>query len=104
MVKKDYATGLGALYAYERQTPEVSTSKIDRLKKHYAIVDDRTLQFFAVHEKADEWHTAELTGLIDALSESDQEKVKEGAKAGAQLLWSFLDGMVSKNDEMLLCN
>jgi len=93
LVKTDYATGLGALYAYERQTPEVSKSKIDGLKKHYSVCDEKTLEFFSVHQKADEWHTEELTGLIGRLSESDQEKVAHGAIKGARLLWSFLDGM-----------
>lgn len=93
LVKTDYATGLGALYAYERQTPEVSKSKIDGLKKHYSVCDEKTLEFFSVHQKADEWHTEELTGLIGRLSESDQEKVAHGAMKGARLLWSFLDGM-----------
>jgi pyrroloquinoline-quinone synthase len=93
LVRTDYATGLGALYAYERQTPEVSKSKIDGLKKHYSVCDEKTLEFFSVHQKADEWHTEELMGLISRLSESDQEKVAHGAIKGARLLWSFLDGM-----------
>ena len=57
LVKSDFATGLGALYAYERQTPEVSKSKIDGLKAHYGVTDDKSLQFFTVHMKADEWHS-----------------------------------------------
>lgn len=93
LVKTDYATGLGALYAYERQTPEVSKSKIDGLKKHYSVCDEKTLEFFFIHQTADEWHTEELIGLIDRLSKSEQEKVAHGAMKGARLLWSFLDGM-----------
>jgi pyrroloquinoline-quinone synthase len=97
LVKDDYTTGLGALYAYERQTPEVSKSKIDGLKKHYAVSDERILQFFSVHEKTDEWHTEELAGLIERLDKNDQEKVLQGAVKGANLLWSFLDGMVERH-------
>ena len=97
LVKDDYTTGLGALYAYERQTPEVSKSKIDGLKKHYAVSDERILQFFSVHEKTDEWNTEELAGLIERLDKNDQEKVLQGAVKGANLLWSFLDGMVERH-------
>ena len=93
LVRTDYATGLGALYAYERQTPEVSKSKIDGLKKHYSVCDEKTLEFFSIHQTADEWHTEELIGLIDRLSKSEQEKVAHGAMKGARLLWSFLDGI-----------
>ena len=93
LVKADYPTGLGALYAYERQTPEVSASKIEGLSKHYGIKDQRALQFFTVHQKADEWHVEELVGLINKMSEADKQKVYAGANTGAKHLWSFLDGV-----------
>jgi len=93
LVKTNYPTGLGALYVYERQTPEVSKSKINGLKKHYEVCDDRTLQFFSVHQQADEWHTEELVKLIEDLDESDKQKVCHGAIEGAKLLWYFLDGI-----------
>lgn len=93
IVKSGFAEGLGALYAYERQTPEVSKSKIEGLKKHYSINDERSLKFFTVHMEADEWHSEECANLIADLSEEEQEKVMQGSKKGAKLLWSFLDGI-----------
>ncbi|MDR2831624.1 MAG: CADD family putative folate metabolism protein [Rickettsiales bacterium] len=95
IVRSGFAMGLGALYAYERQTPEVSKSKIDGLKKHYSINDERSLQFFTVHMDADEWHSEECANLIADLNEEEQDKVMQGAKKGAKLLWGFLDGMMS---------
>ncbi len=94
LTRSDYATGLGAIYAYERQTPEVAKSKIDGLKKHYGIESERALEFFTVHMKADEWHTQEIVGLINNLSPQDQLKAANGAQVSAKLLWGFLDGMV----------
>ncbi len=81
---------MGALYAYERQIPEVSKSKIEGLKKHYSISDERSLQFFTVHMHADKWHSEEYANLIADLSEEEQEKAMQGAKKGAKLLWGFL--------------
>ena len=95
IVKSDFAAGLGALYAYERQTPEVSKSKIEGLKKHYSINDERSLKFFTVHMEADEWHSEECANLIADLNEEEQEKVMQGAEKGAKLLWGFLDGMMN---------
>jgi len=94
IVDKDFARGIGALYAYERQTPEVAKSKIEGLEKHYAISDKETLEFFNVHIHADEWHSEECASIIEALSEEDKLKAKEGALEGAKLLWNFLDGMM----------
>ena len=93
-VRSDFATGLGALYAYERQTPEVATSKIEGLRNHYGITDERTLKFFKVHEEADVWHREECAKLIENLNEDEQQKVLKGAEASAKLLWGFLDGMM----------
>ncbi|WCR58928.1 MAG: PqqC-like protein [Wolbachia endosymbiont of Ctenocephalides felis wCfeF] len=97
IVQSGFAMGLGALYAYERQTPEVSKSKIEGLKKHYSIDDERSLQFFTVHMNADEWHSEECANLITDLNEEEQGKVMQGAKKGAKLLWGFLDGMMNAN-------
>lgn len=93
LTKASYATGLGALYAYEKQTPEVSRSKIEGLKKHYGINDSRSLEFFVIHEKADEWHVEELLKLIHKLDDNRQKQAHHGAVEGAKLLWQFLDGI-----------
>lgn len=93
LTRCDYPTGLGALYAYERQTPAVSKSKREGLKMHYGIQDERALKFFSVHESVDQWHTEELERLIDVLSAQDRIKAIEGAKKDAQWLWAFLDGI-----------
>ena len=95
LVKTDYETGLGALYAYERQTPAVAKSKIEGLTTHYNLHEPDALEFFSVHEKADEWHTQELAGLIQKLDDNSHQRVYHGATAGAQLLWGFLDGINS---------
>jgi len=93
-VRSDFATGFGALYAYERQTPEVSVSKIAGLRNHYGIDDESTLKFFEVHADADIWHREECAKLIESLSEDEQQRISGGAEAGAKLLWGFLDGMM----------
>jgi len=93
LVKTNYETGLGTLYAYERQTPAVAKSKIEGLKNYYNIQCSSTFEFFSVHEKADEWHTEELVGLIRKLDEKSQQRVYQGATEGAKLLWRFLDGV-----------
>ena len=96
LTKADYATGLGALYAYERQTPEVAKSKIAGLEQHYNIHDAETLKFFSVHMQADEWHTKEVADLILALSPAEQAKIAVAALSGAKLLWEFLDQFVDE--------
>ena len=90
---RSYATGLGALYAYESQLPAVSTTKIEGLQRFYGVADEPTLRFFKVHEAADLEHAAVCRGLLDALP---AEEADEAAEAGAELagaLWGFLSGV-----------
>lgn len=62
LADESYAKGLGALYSYERQVPEVAKSKIDGLEKFYGITGEAALKFFNVHVTADEWHSEECAG------------------------------------------
>ncbi len=93
ITRSSYASGLGVLYAYERQTPSVAKSKIDGLQKFYNISDKNTLKFFEVHMEADEWHTEECAELLKKMTKEEQELAYEGAVHGAKLLWGFLDEM-----------
>jgi pyrroloquinoline-quinone synthase len=90
---QSYASGLGALYAYESQFPKIARAKIDGLVDHYGITNEPTLRFFHVHEKADVEHSAVCRQLLDRLpSEQRDEAVAAGDElAGA--LWNFLSGV-----------
>lgn len=90
---KSYSTGVGALYAYEQQVPDVAKSKIEGLKKFYNISSENGLKFFTVHLEADKWHSEECAWLLEKLSENQKENAREGAIAAAKLLWEFLDGI-----------
>ncbi|CAG7589639.1 MAG: CADD family putative folate metabolism protein [Candidatus Midichloria sp.] len=94
LVKSLYAAGLRALFAYEQQVPAVAESKITGLKKFYGYDNENPgLQFFKVHTKADEWHSAECAALLDKLSEAEQEVAHKAAVKVAELLWEFLDNI-----------
>ncbi len=91
--KKSYCEGLGALFAYEHQIPEIATFKMEALKKHYAIQDAATLSFFDVHQKADVYHTEALTSILNDLPEEDRAVAEKAAVVAADQLWKFLDGI-----------
>lgn len=94
----NFATGLGALYAYERQTPDVAKSKIASLKKFYDVSDERSLRFFLEHIGADEWHSEQCGEIIQKLEQDSQKQAEFGALRGAKLLWGFLDKMMEANN------
>ena len=102
LAKSSYAEGLGALYAYERQVPEVAKSKIKGLKDFYGIDAEEEIKFFKVHIEADEWHSQETAELMEALPPADKIKASAAANKAATALWNFLSGVQRETigDEM----
>jgi pyrroloquinoline-quinone synthase len=91
--QRSYASGLGALYAYESQFPAVAAAKIDGLIERYDITDEETLRFFRVHETADVEHSAVCRDLLDQLAPDEREEAIAAGEELAGALWGFLTGV-----------
>ena len=91
--RKSYASGLGALYAYESQFPGVASAKIEGLIDRYGIADEETLRFFRVHESADVEHSAVCRRLLDNLPQSERDEAVAAGEELAGALWNFLSGV-----------
>lgn len=89
-IRSSYAEGLGALYAYESQIPEIAETKVSSLRESYDITDERTLSFFNVHAKADVYHSGALREQIDGLTPEQGELADAATSECAQGLWGFL--------------
>ncbi len=93
--RSSFHEGLGALYAYESQVPEIATSKIEGLRRRYDIGSDRALAFFSVHEKADLEHRRVIGEILEALPENERAQAQSAARVSAQALWDFLSDVHS---------
>ena len=93
---RSYASGLGALYAYESQFPAVAHAKIEGLIERYGIDGAQTLRFFRVHESADVEHGAVCRNLLDRLPDEDQAEAVAAAEELAGALWNFLSGVEAR--------
>jgi len=91
--RRSYAAGLGALYAYESQLPDVAATKIDGLERFYGVTEERTIRFFAVHQAADVEHAAVCRDLLNRLPAGEREEAIEAGAELAASLCGFLDGM-----------
>ncbi len=91
--RSSYAAGLGALFAYEHQIPEIAAFKMEALQKHYSIQDSSTLSFFDVHRQADVYHTKALSELMEDLAPEEKNLAQKSARVTAEQLWKFLDGI-----------
>ena len=96
--RSSYAEGLGSLYTYERQVPEIADTKIRGLKNHYGVNSKKGLEFFEVHKKADVYHREACEKLLDGLSKEEKDKAEKAALSTAKYLWNFLSGMAAKHN------
>src|SRR4051812_8932985 len=94
--RRSYASGLGALYAYEGQFPAVAKAKIEGLVDRYGIGDEETLRFFRVHERADVEHGAVCRALLDQLPKDEQAEAVAAGEELAGALWNFLSGVEAR--------
>jgi pyrroloquinoline-quinone synthase len=93
---RSYASGLGALYAYESQFPGVASAKIEGLIDRYGISDEATLCFFRVHEGADVEHSSVCRSLLDRLPEDEKAEAIAAGEELAGALWNFLSGVEAR--------
>ena len=91
--RKSFASGLGALYAYESQFPGVASAKIDGLIDRYGIDDEPALRFFRVHESADVEHSSICRALLDRLPAEERAEAVAAGEELAGALWNFLSGV-----------
>jgi pyrroloquinoline-quinone synthase len=94
--RRSYASGLGALYAYESQFPGVASAKIEGLIDRYGIEDEETLRFFRVHESADAEHSEVCRGLLDRLPDDQRDEAIRAGEELAGALWNFLSGVEAR--------
>jgi len=88
--KSSYEEGLASLYSYEKQIPKVSHVKIEALKDHYNVDDERSIEFFAVHKKADVEHSRVCELQLNEVPEEKHEMVLHAAEKSAKAVWDFL--------------
>ena len=58
LTASSFQAGAAAMYAYEKQLPEISRSKIEGLKSFYGMEGGDATRYFELHEEADVRHDA----------------------------------------------
>jgi len=96
--RSSYAEGLGALYAYERQVPEIADTKIKGRKEHYNVSTDEGLEYFVVHKDADVEHREQSAELMNKLSDQEKLVAEQAGMSTVKVLWGFLTGLCEKHN------
>ncbi|MCH7562065.1 MAG: iron-containing redox enzyme family protein [Thaumarchaeota archaeon] len=60
-----YEGGACAMYAFEKEIPKISQTKLDGLTKFYGITNDEATEYFKLHTEADIRHTASWRNILE---------------------------------------
>ena len=63
-----YEGGACAMYAFEKEIPKISQTKLDGLAKFYGITDDKATEYFKLHTEADIRHSASWRTILEKSS------------------------------------
>ncbi|MDC8437411.1 MAG: iron-containing redox enzyme family protein [Candidatus Nitrosotenuis sp.] len=61
--------GAAAMYAFEKEIPKISHTKLEGLEKFYGITADDATEYFRLHMEADIRHAATWANILDGIPE-----------------------------------
>ena len=73
-----YEDGACAMYAFEKEIPKISQTKLEGLAAFYGITSDQATQYFKLHTEADIRHAASWRNILEN-SKSDPEQLVDVA-------------------------
>lgn len=91
-----FVAGAVAMYAFEKEIPLVSQTKLDGLESFYDMTGERATRYFELHTEADVRHAALWRNII---TDSDAAASSDGA--GASVMLEVASGSVSAQNHLL---
>ena len=73
-----YEDGACAMYAFEKEIPKISQTKLDGLAEFYGLTSEQATEYFKLHTEADIRHAASWRNILEN-TESQPEKLIEVA-------------------------
>jgi pyrroloquinoline-quinone synthase len=108
LTKLSFEQGAAAMYAYEKQLPDISRSKIEGLKKFYDLnnnnhADDDATEYFKVHEQVDVRHAALWRNILQRVSRDDFDNVFNSAAESLDAQNRLLDSVYERYIGPIAC-
>jgi pyrroloquinoline-quinone synthase len=68
-------SGAAAMYAFEKEIPKISHTKLEGLEKFYDITSDDATEYFRLHMEADIRHAATWANILDKIPEERHDEL-----------------------------
>jgi pyrroloquinoline-quinone synthase len=96
LTKRSLEEAVAAMYAYEKELPKISKSKIDGLKKFYGVQSNEATKYLEIHEEVDLRHSEVWKNILKTIPEDKQECALNAAISSLEAQNKLLDS-VHKN-------
>ena len=96
LTERSLEEAVAAMYAYEKELPKISRSKIDGLKKFYGVQSNEATKYLEIHEEVDLRHSEVWKNILKTIPEEKQERALNAAISSLEAQNKLLDS-VHKN-------
>jgi pyrroloquinoline-quinone synthase len=96
LTERSLEEAVAAMYAYEKELPKISRSKIDGLKKFYGVQSNEATKYLEIHEEVDVRHSEVWKNILKTIPEEKQECALNAAISSLEAQNKLLDS-VQKN-------
>ena len=96
LTERSLEEAVAAMYAYEKELPKISKSKIDGLKKFYGVQSNEATKYLEIHEEVDLRHSEVWKNILKTIPEEKQERALNAALSSLEAQNKLLDSVQKK--------
>jgi pyrroloquinoline-quinone synthase len=96
LTERSLEEAVAAMYAYEKELPKISRSKIDGLKKFYGVQSNDATKYLEIHEEVDLRHSEVWKNILKTIPEEKQERALNAAISSLEAQNKLLDSVQKK--------
>lgn len=93
LTERSLEEAVAAMYAYEKELPKISRSKIDGLKEFYGVQSNDATKYLEIHEEVDLRHSEVWKNILKTIPEEKQERALNAAISSLEAQNKLLDSV-----------
>lgn len=94
--KSSFEESVAALYAFEKELPKISETKLEGLEKFYGITNNESNEYFNIHKEIDIYHSKVWENILKETSDDKKDKILNAVKISLDAQNTLLDSVKTK--------
>jgi len=94
--KSSFEEGIAALYAFEKEIPKISDTKLKGLDQFYGIKDQKAQEYFNIHKEIDLYHSKVWEKILTEMPPEMKDKIINASIVSLKAQNKLLDSVKNK--------